>query len=375
MNKTELKRISKKIEEIDNRVEKFWNNPSWKNTPVLQVCFGKAFREACRTSEKSFNDQIKSIEKILKTKTDYVPFLEPWHGVGVYAQAFGCPYIWGGNSAPWTKNAIYSVEEAKRVKMPNWQNSEIMNMVIDSIRYFKKRVGDYIPISLTDTQSPLDTAMLIWETNSFFEACHDAAEVVHNLLDMVTYLIIEFSLVQIKEIGFNNARPGHNGVITRPLNRSSGIGLSDDFLTTVSPKFYAEFSRPYNERIAKALGGVVVHSCGIWGKGIIAEVLKTKGIMGVELAVNKGGRSSHDLTGNYTVGWDPNPNLPETIRDNFEGTGIPVKGRIGAEPLSLIEKIYHPNLIFVPQIMWVDDPIERDKNYDMLHQKIEEISK
>lgn len=371
IDKNKLMWISKKIEEIDRRVEKFWNNPSWKSTPVLQVHVGKIYTD-CKTSESSFNAQIESIEETLKTKTDWAPFLEPWHGTGVYAEAFGCPYFWKENDFPWTNFAIYSIEEAKKIKKPNWKKSEMMNLVIESIRYFKKMVGEYIPISLTDTQSPLDTAMLIWETNSFFEACYDAPDVVHDLLNLITDLKIEFSQVQIKEIGSNIARPGHNAVLTRPRGKATGIGISDDFLVTVSPKFYSEFSRPYNEKIAEALGGAVIHSCGVWSKDIIAEVLKTKSLMGIELAVSEGGKSSLHLS---QMCGDPNPNLPETVRDGFKSTGIPVKARIGENPLSLIEKIYHPELIFVPQIMWVDDPVERDRNYEMLHQKIEEIIK
>ncbi|MHB8280476.1 MAG: uroporphyrinogen decarboxylase family protein, partial [Candidatus Humimicrobiaceae bacterium] len=351
INKSKLNWISKKIEEIDGRVEKFWNKPIWKNTPVLQVHVGKIYTD-CRTSESSFKAQMESIEETLRTKTDWAPFLEPWHGTGVYAEAFGSPYFWKENDFPWTNFAIHSIEEAKKIKKPDWKKSEIMNLVLESIRYFKKRVGENIPISLTDTQSPLDTAMLIWETNSFFEACYDAPEVVHHLLNVVTELIIEFSLVQIREIGHNIARPGHNAVLTRPWGKATGIGISDDFLVTVSPKFYNEFSRPYNEKIAEALGGAVIHSCGVWSQDIISEVLRTKGIMGVELAISEGGKSSLHLS---QMCGDPNPNLPETIRDGFKDTGVPVKGRLGDNPINILERVYHPDLIFIPQIMWDED--------------------
>jgi len=301
---------------------------------------------------------MESIEKTLTAKTDWMPFLEPWHGTGVYAEAFGCPYFWRENDFPWTHFAIHSIEEAKKIKKPNWKNSKMLNLVIESIRYFKKMVGEYIPISLTDTQSPLDTAMLIWETNSFFEACYDAPELVHNLLNLVTDLTIEFSKIQIEEIGLNVARPGHNAVLTRPWGKATGIGISDDFLVTVSPEFYSEFSRPYNERMAEELGGAVIHSCGVWSKDIISEVLKTKGLMGIELAVSEGGGSSLHLS---RMCGDPNPNLPKNIKNGFKGSGVPVKARIGVNPIKVLEEIYHPDLIFVPQIMWVDDAVERVK--------------
>jgi len=370
MDENELMWIRKKIEDIDSRIEKFLNNPSWKNIPVLQVHVGKIYTD-CKTSKSSFNAQIESIRETLKSKTDWLPFLEPWHGTGIYAEAFGCPYFWKKNDFPWTNFAIHSAEEAKKIEKPNWKESEIMNLVLNSIRYFKREVGENIPISLTDTQSPLDTAMLIWETNSFFEACYDEPDVVHRLLSMITDLIIEFSQVQIKEIGPNIARPGHNAVLTRPWGRSKGIGISDDFLVNVSPKFYSEFSRPYNERIAEALGGVVIHSCGVWNQDIIAEVIKTKGIIGVELAISESGESSLYLS---QMCGDPNPNLPEAIKEGFKGTGIPIKARLGGNPLSIIEKVYHPELVFIPQIMWDEDSKVRDENYDKMHHKMKELS-
>lgn len=244
-----------------------------------------------------------------------------------------------------------------------------MNLVLESIRYFKKMVGENIPISLTDTQSPLDNAMLIWETNSFIEACYDAPEAVHHFMSKITELMIEFSLVQIKEIGHNIARPGHNAALNRPWGKTAGIGLSDDFLVTVSPKFYNEFGRQYNEKIAEALGGAVIHSCGFWSQDIISAVLGTKGLMGVELAISEGGESSLHLS---PLG-DPNPNSPEAIRNGFKGTGVPVKGRLGDNPADILKKIYHPDLIFIPQIMWAEDRKIRDENYEKMHQKIEEL--
>ncbi|MHB8277238.1 MAG: uroporphyrinogen decarboxylase family protein [Candidatus Humimicrobiaceae bacterium] len=368
ITKSKLNWISKKIEEIDSRVEKFWNKPIWENAPVLQVYTGRMYAD-CRTSESSFKAQMESIEETLRTKTDWMPFLEPWHGTGVYAEAFGSTYFWKENDTPWTNFVIHSIEEAKKITKPDWKKSEIMNLVLESIRYFKKMVGENIPISLTDTQSPLDNAMLIWKTNSFIEACYDAPEVVHHLLSMITELIIEFSLVQIKEIGHNIARPGHNAALTRPWGKAAGIGISDDFLVTVSPKFYNEFGRQYNEKIAEALGGVVIHSCGFWSQGIISEVLGTKGIMGVELAISECGESSLHLS---PLG-DPNPNSPEAIRDGFKGTGVPVKGRLGDNFTGILERIYHHDLIFIPQIMWAEDGKVRDENYEKMHQKIEEL--
>jgi hypothetical protein len=134
----------------------------------------------------------------------------------------------------------------------------------------------------------------------------------------------------------------------------TGIGLSDDLATVVSPAVYEQFSRPYNEKIAAALGGVVVHSCGVWRPPIMKAVLATRGLAGVELALS--------------VDDDPSPSVPEVVRDGFAGCGMPVKARVGRSFLPVMERVFHPDLRFIPQIAWDDDPAVRDRNYETLRE-------
>jgi len=139
----------------------------------------------------------------------------------------------------------------------------------------------------------------------------------------------------------------------------AGIGLSDDLATVVSPAIYGQFCRPYNERVAAALGGAVIHSCGTWRPPIISAVLATRGLAGVELAL-----STDD---------DPSPSAPEAIRDGFAGTGVPVKARIGRGFIPVVDRVYHPGLRFIPQIAWDDDPSKRDRNYETLRARMAEL--
>jgi hypothetical protein len=348
--------IQARIEEIEERVGRWLRSPSWATAPVLQTFAGNNMYTDVRTSERSFVNQMACIETTLKARTDWMPFLEPWHGVGVYANLFGCAYDWEISDYPQTRYAVTTVEEARRLTRPDWRDGEVCRLVMDSIRYYRDHIGDAIPIACTDTQSPLDTATLIWQTDSFFLACHDEPETVHRLLSMVTDVIIEFSLAQLEAIGPNPARPGHNACLSRAHGRSTGIGLSDDLATVVSPAVYDEFSRPYNERIAAALGGVVIHSCGVWRKPIADRVLATGGLAGVELALS--------------TDEDPSPSVPEAVRDLFAGTRVPVKGRVGRDFLQTVERAYHPDLLFIPQIAWDDDPAVRDRNYDALRERM-----
>ncbi len=348
--------ISSRIEEIEERVGAWVRRPRWSTAPILQTFAGNNMYTDVRTSEHSFENQMACIETTLKARTDWMPFLEPWHGVGVYANLFGCPYDWEVCDYPQTRYAVTTVEEARRLAKPDWHDGEICRLVMDSIRYYRDRVGDAIPIACTDTQSPIDTATLIWQTDTFLLACHDEPETVHRLLDMITDTIIEFSRAQLEAIGPNPARPGHSACFSRSRGRSAGIGLSDDLATVVSPAIYEEFSRPDNERIARELGGVVIHSCGTWRPPIIGSVLGTRGLAGVELALS--------------IDEDPSPSTPEVIRDGFAGRGVPVKARVGTGFLDTVERVYHPDLLFIPQIAWDEDPATRDRNYETLRRQM-----
>ena len=351
--------IEARTEEIEARVDRYLQNPSWATAPVLQTFAGNNMYTDVRTSERSFAAQMACIETTLKARTDWMPFLEPWHGVGVYANLFGCKYDWTVCDYPQTRYAITTVEEARTLRKPDWRHGEICKLVMDSIRFYKEQVGDSIPIACTDTQSPIDTATLIWQTDSFLLACYDEPGTVHRLLDMITEVVIEFSLAQLEAIGLNPARPGHNACLSRARGRMTGIGLSDDLATVVSPQIYEQFSRPYNERIAAALGGVVIHSCGVWRPPLIETVLATRGLAGVELAL------SPDE--------DPSPCTPKGVRDGFAGRGVTVKGRVGRDFLRTVERAYHPGLLFIPQIAWDDDPTVRERNYETLHARMAEL--
>ena len=359
MSEYDVPTIAKKIEEIDARIDSFVRDPGWHSAPVLQTFAGNNMYTDVRTSERSFANQMACIETTLKAKTDWMPFLEPWHGVGVYANLFGCPYDWNMCDYPQTRYAISTAEEARWIKKPDWRTGEICQLVMKSIRYFRDNVGDVIPISCTDTQSPIDTATLIWQTDNFFLACYEEPETVHRLLGMITDVIIDFSRAQLEAIGANPARPGHNACITRSRGRSLGIGLSDDLATVVSPEIYRQFSQPYNERIAEALGGIVVHSCGVWHPPIIQCIRATRGLLGVELAFSKDE--------------DPSPSAPEVVRDGFAGAGVPVKARLGHDFLAAVDRAYRPDFVLIPQIAWDEDPAVRDRNYEKLHNRMADL--
>lgn len=225
--------------------------------------------------EKMLDQQLSNVEKIIKAKTDFIPFLEPWHSMGVYASAFGCKIKWYDDKDPDTLPVINDPEEVYDLK-PDLKNSEIMQMTLDTIKYFQDKVGTSIPISICDPNGPLLCASLILKTDMFFMGLLLNKDELHHLVDLTTRVFIEFTERQL-DILKNPALPGHNYVYA---HSAKGLCISVDNLAQLSPDIIEEFSVPALEKIAERFDGVYVHSCGNWMNNI-DTVLKIKGLKGL----------------------------------------------------------------------------------------------
>lgn len=71
--------------------------------------------------------------------TDDLPYLEPWVGTGIYANAFGCEYLFREFEAPHVQYLCHSVEALSRIEYPDYRQSPIMRMVLDCIDALKDR--------------------------------------------------------------------------------------------------------------------------------------------------------------------------------------------------------------------------------------------
>ena len=209
-------------------------------------------------------------------------------------------------------------------------------------------------IAATDTQSPIDTLTLICDPTWFMTEAYDYPEAFHRVLSDITDLIIEFSLEQ-RGLCTKFITPGHT--MWSPDILGGGISVSEDALTMLDPGFYDEFAKPYNERIAQALGGIVIHSCGPWAHNF-DRVKATKGLKMVDLAISKI--------------FDPGPNLPENIVKGFEGTGIPVQVRADYNDGALLDTLLRSDVRTDLILWWDDDPKVRTFRYEDIKRRWEQ---
>ena len=247
--------------------------------PVLQMSQTILFprHEVFESREKNLCMQLANINCTLAHETDYVPYLDPFEGVTVLSEAFGCRVEVPENGDPWIRDPLIhdNPEDVYRLKKPE-KNNRVYRRTLETLRYFEEKTGHVMPVGATDPQGPLDVASLIWNNQDFIEACALHKKEVHHLLDLVTEAFIEFYSMQYEALK-NPAYPVHSFPLVHP---GDGISISDDEALLLSPDLYREFGLPYLNRISEAFGGLYYHCCGDFGF-LLDHILQIKGLRAI----------------------------------------------------------------------------------------------
>jgi len=302
-----------------------------------------------RTPQQSFEANMEAVRAALEVEMDALPYLEPWHGVGIYACSFGCVNEWSGDNAPATRVAFNHVREALEFHPLGPDQNEMMRLVMDSIAYFKSKTGSAIPIALTDTQTANDTATLVVDASNFMIECVTEPEEAHRLLSAINAAIIRFSHMQAEAIGPEAlAQPGH---IMPSAPGVGGISVSDDNQSFCSAAFNREFTNPYNDALGREFGGVAIHSCGNWTHTMPA-LREMEHLMLVDCAVHPR--------------MDPCPNDAGAVAGAMEGSGVVVQMRCPgtvADVDEVIEKAARPGVRLAIKFGWTGDPASASELY------------
>jgi hypothetical protein len=231
-----------------------------------------------------------------------------------------------------------------------------MKMVLDIIDAMVEKTGGAVPIALTDTQSPFDTATLVVDASAFMVGCYEEPETAVRFLNQITDLVIEFSREQMRHIGPMLAAPGH---IMASCPGGKGISLSDDNLSFCAAEFDEQFALPFNQRIGEAFGGVAIHSCGSW-EHVMPSLRKFDRTYMLDCALSKE--------------CDPSPCAPEKVREAMSESGIIVKVRVGKQletVMDLLEKVAGPGMRLAVEIAYDEEHALR--NYHAVNRKLEEL--
>jgi len=332
-----------------------------RETPVIIIPDWDMWNDnTCRDRERFLRHNLWGMARSAEWPSDgFFPHLQPWYGVGLYASAFGCRYVWDGDSAPQTRPIYTQADEVARINPPRIGESAPMCEVLERIRWYRQVTGDRLPICLTDTQSPNDTGSLIMEVNEFFAVSSYQPERLERFMNAITDTIIAFSEMQMEAIGPNLSLPGHQ-MICHPAWK--GISISDDNMAMLSPRAYEAAALPYNSRLARHFGGIAIHSCGAIGHNIAVQ-RRTPHLQQMETSASILVRDS-----------DPSPNQPESLRDGYRGSGVIVKVRINKGEAELLERLLAPDFKCALHVTGVQSREEAEEVYGEFKARIAQIS-
>ena len=328
----------------------FWQQPSGV-VVYRRMRVGECFSFGCRNMERSLELQLGALEKSMLFKADVPNFLEPWYGIGTVASAFGGDYIWHEGNAPALKSRFSSIDEVLAFEPKEIAATNIGRYTLEMIEYFMNQTKGRIPISLTDTQSPLNMVGHLYPLDQFFMDLMMEPEKVMQLLDVLAGLSIRFNQEQIKLIGDALASPGHGFASS---TKWGGLGMSDDNAIMISPDQYLELAAPSVAKICNLMGGPVFHSCGDWS-GWVDAVLQINGLKMAD--------------GAFSSQTDPGAtdNLKEFHK--FANTGIVLNARMVGDLETIreqVSRLWVPGMKLVV-VTYCETPEEQEEAYHLIH--------
>jgi len=333
------------------RCQTFWTAESavlvYRRMRVAEV-----FSYGCKDMKASLQWQLGALHKSMAFKADIPNFLEPWYGIGTVAGAFGVDYTWKENQAPAIRPRFKSVSDALAYSAVPVAQSRIGKYTLDMIDYFIDKTDGQLPMSLTDTQSPLDIAGNIVDMNSFFIDMLDRPDEVTLLVNRLVELLVEFTRKQIEHIGEVLVWPGHGFASSRCFE---GLGMSDDNALMISQQHYRQFGVPATSTAGVPFGGSAFHCCGNWSN----KIEQVKQISGLKM-----------VDGAFSAATDPSPNPPEPFAEAFTNTGIVVNARIvgGPETISdIVRRLWRPSMKLIV-VTYCQTPEEQAQAYDRIHE-------
>jgi hypothetical protein len=228
----------------------------------------------------SMQYQIGKINRHYESFPDdcYIGFLRPWFGTAVLASGFGAPIVFPDKADPVAGlSKIETIEEVRKLEIPDPSTSGIMPRVIEAIEYYKDSCD--LTVAITDCQGPLTTALSIVGYDKFCYWIHDYPRVMHELMEKITDALISWVKYQKELCGIPIDGEAYPVGVWLPEG-FGGAEISDDEAVMFGPELYREFVVPCNSRFLQAFGGGCIHYCGTATQHI-DNFLATKGLTAI----------------------------------------------------------------------------------------------
>lgn len=197
---------------------------------------------------------LRRLEQIQWLEDDAIPFINPYTGTELFAEAFGCQVHRPTDNNPFAKPLISSPGEVEKIKVPS-VNCPPLTLVFEIADELRRRAGPEAVMRMVDIQSPMDIAALIWDKNTFYTALIETPEAVLELAAKVKLLLVSFL-----DEWFNHY--GCEFIAHFPeYYFSQGITLSEDEIGAVNPRMFEKYYLPELVELSEHFGGMGMHCC------------------------------------------------------------------------------------------------------------------
>lgn len=224
--------------------------------------------EAIALLSRMLLQQLREVYRVACRRTRQIPNIRCNYGTGILPTLFGAEVFWMDDeldTLPTTRplegeDPIGRLLEAGIPELTAGFGAR----VFETAEYFKERLASYpktreaVRIYHPDLQGPVDAVELLLGSGMFL-AFYDRPEELKGLLDLVTETYVGF----LKR-WFDAVPPRDGGEYMAHWGSlyKGQVMLRDDSVVNLSPEMYAEFVRPYDERILEEFGGGAIHFCG-----------------------------------------------------------------------------------------------------------------
>jgi hypothetical protein len=250
----------------------FWLSDRAPARPALMLCApyepapGPADPDPVRAEQARLQDRPDLGD-------DYVPMFGTSNGTSAMVSACGS-VVEAEGGIRWAHKLLGDIREADDLPLPSVE-AGLVGEALARTRVLVEH-GE-LPIQSLDLQSPLTVATQLLGVSELYLAMYDEPRRVHALLELLTEFFIRVVEAQRGIAGQRYAPVFWPGIWSPP---ELGLELCDDYMLTLSPEVFDEFSLPCLTRLAEHFGGLFLHSCSIYRRNLpsIAKLPHLRGI-------------------------------------------------------------------------------------------------
>ncbi|MBD3240484.1 MAG: hypothetical protein GF331_07850, partial [Chitinivibrionales bacterium] len=160
----------------------------------------------------------------------------------------------GSNAA--ARPCVANAEQAAKLTEPTLDRPTLAR-VLELARLLRRELGDDVPISVPDIQSPFGIAAIIWEKADFLVSLMLAPDTVHELVDKCHRLLVAF--LREMQTQIPSCSMAHCPYTWAPPDL--GIWLSEDEIGAIDAPTFETFSLPSLVSLSSEFGGMFIHCC------------------------------------------------------------------------------------------------------------------